>query len=92
MFILKYRLRSQLNSLQEASGGKRISVNDLVIKVSSLFTHLFFLFFFWVFVWINHFVYFLMLPLILRIHVNCILPENMRDFCSTEVNNIILGI
>ncbi|KAK6125053.1 hypothetical protein DH2020_041231 [Rehmannia glutinosa] len=25
-------LRSQLNSLQEASGGKRISVNDLVIK------------------------------------------------------------
>nr|DAD49040.1 TPA_asm: hypothetical protein HUJ06_018977 [Nelumbo nucifera] len=27
-------LRSQLNSLQEASGGKRISVNDLVIKVS----------------------------------------------------------
>lgn len=26
-------LRNQLNSLQEASGGKRISVNDLVIKV-----------------------------------------------------------
>lgn len=26
-------LRSQLNSFQEASGGKRISVNDLVIKV-----------------------------------------------------------
>ena len=26
-------LRSQLNSLQEASGGKRISLNDLVIKV-----------------------------------------------------------
>lgn len=27
------RLRGKLNSLQEASGGKRISVNDLVIKV-----------------------------------------------------------
>lgn len=26
-------LRGQLNALQEASGGKRISVNDLVIKV-----------------------------------------------------------
>ncbi|CAL1376576.1 unnamed protein product [Linum trigynum] len=29
-------LRSQLNSLQEASGGKRISVNDLVIKAVAL--------------------------------------------------------
>ncbi|XP_044494891.1 dihydrolipoyllysine-residue acetyltransferase component 2 of pyruvate dehydrogenase complex, mitochondrial-like [Mangifera indica] len=29
-------LRSQLNSLQEASGGKRISVNDLVIKAAAL--------------------------------------------------------
>ncbi|XVF26996.1 hypothetical protein REPUB_Repub14bG0068800 [Reevesia pubescens] len=29
-------LRSQLNSLQEASGGKRISVNDLVIKATAL--------------------------------------------------------
>ena len=29
------RLRGQLNSLQEASGGKRISINDLVIKVSN---------------------------------------------------------
>ena len=28
-------LRGQLNSLQEASGGKRISINDLVIKVSN---------------------------------------------------------
>jgi len=27
------RLRNKLNSIQEASGGKRISVNDLVIKV-----------------------------------------------------------
>ncbi|KAJ0007051.1 hypothetical protein Pint_28986 [Pistacia integerrima] len=29
-------LRSQLNSIQEASGGKRISVNDLVIKAAAL--------------------------------------------------------
>ncbi|CAI0473399.1 unnamed protein product [Linum tenue] len=29
-------LRSQLNSLQEATGGKRISVNDLVIKAVAL--------------------------------------------------------
>ncbi|PIN14648.1 Dihydrolipoamide acetyltransferase [Handroanthus impetiginosus] len=29
-------LRSQLNSLQEATGGKRISVNDLVIKAAAL--------------------------------------------------------
>ncbi|KDP40740.1 hypothetical protein JCGZ_24739 [Jatropha curcas] len=29
-------LRSKLNSLQEASGGKRISVNDLVIKAAAL--------------------------------------------------------
>ncbi|EYU21350.1 hypothetical protein MIMGU_mgv1a004399mg [Erythranthe guttata] len=29
-------LRSQLNALQEASGGKRISVNDLVIKAAAL--------------------------------------------------------
>ncbi|KAK4481977.1 hypothetical protein RD792_012892 [Penstemon davidsonii] len=29
-------LRTQLNSLQEASGGKRISVNDLVIKAAAL--------------------------------------------------------
>ncbi|KAL9224955.1 hypothetical protein vseg_000930 [Gypsophila vaccaria] len=29
-------LRSQLNSLQEGSGGKRISVNDLVIKAAAL--------------------------------------------------------
>lgn len=29
-------LRSRLNSLQEASGGKRISVNDLVIKAAAL--------------------------------------------------------
>ncbi|ONK72475.1 uncharacterized protein A4U43_C04F19820 [Asparagus officinalis] len=29
-------LRNQLNSLQEASGGKRISVNDLVIKAAAL--------------------------------------------------------
>ncbi|KAJ6416022.1 hypothetical protein OIU84_004755 [Salix udensis] len=29
-------LRSQLNSLQESSGGKRISVNDLVIKAAAL--------------------------------------------------------
>ncbi|KAL2462448.1 Dihydrolipoyllysine-residue acetyltransferase component 2 of pyruvate dehydrogenase complex [Forsythia ovata] len=29
-------LRSQLNSVQEASGGKRISVNDLVIKAAAL--------------------------------------------------------
>ncbi|OVA04464.1 Biotin/lipoyl attachment [Macleaya cordata] len=29
-------LRSQLNSLQESSGGKRISVNDLVIKACAL--------------------------------------------------------
>lgn len=29
-------LRIQLNSLQEASGGKRISVNDLVIKAAAL--------------------------------------------------------
>ncbi|XP_008810367.2 dihydrolipoyllysine-residue acetyltransferase component 2 of pyruvate dehydrogenase complex, mitochondrial-like [Phoenix dactylifera] len=29
-------LRGQLNSLQEASGGKRISVNDLVIKAAAL--------------------------------------------------------
>ncbi|XP_047315659.1 dihydrolipoyllysine-residue acetyltransferase component 3 of pyruvate dehydrogenase complex, mitochondrial-like [Impatiens glandulifera] len=29
-------LRSQLNTLQEASGGKRISVNDLVIKAAAL--------------------------------------------------------
>ncbi|XP_047166555.1 dihydrolipoyllysine-residue acetyltransferase component 3 of pyruvate dehydrogenase complex, mitochondrial-like [Vigna umbellata] len=29
-------LRSKLNSLQEASGGSRISVNDLVIKASAL--------------------------------------------------------
>ena len=28
-----HSLRSQLNSIQETSGGKRISVNDLVIKV-----------------------------------------------------------
>lgn len=35
-FLKRYfwhSLRSQLNSLQESSGGKRISVNDLVIKV-----------------------------------------------------------
>ncbi|KAJ0964269.1 hypothetical protein J5N97_029391 [Dioscorea zingiberensis] len=30
------KLRSELNSLQEASGGKRISVNDLVIKAVAL--------------------------------------------------------
>lgn len=30
------KLRSELNSLQEASGGKRISVNDLVIKAAAL--------------------------------------------------------
>ncbi|TXG68497.1 hypothetical protein EZV62_003432 [Acer yangbiense] len=29
-------LRSQLNSIQEAAGGKRISVNDLVIKAAAL--------------------------------------------------------
>lgn len=29
-------LRSQLNSIQETSGGKRISVNDLVIKAAAL--------------------------------------------------------
>ncbi|XP_077213539.1 dihydrolipoyllysine-residue acetyltransferase component 2 of pyruvate dehydrogenase complex, mitochondrial-like [Tasmannia lanceolata] len=29
-------LRSELNSLQEASGGKRLSVNDLVIKAAAL--------------------------------------------------------
>eukprot|EP00268_Persea_americana_P068474 TRINITY_DN953_c1_g1_i1.p1 TRINITY_DN953_c1_g1~~TRINITY_DN953_c1_g1_i1.p1 ORF type:complete len:557 (+),score=120.18 TRINITY_DN953_c1_g1_i1:362-2032(+) len=29
-------LRSQLNTLQEASGGKRISINDLVIKAAAL--------------------------------------------------------
>ncbi|KAG9450811.1 hypothetical protein H6P81_010776 [Aristolochia fimbriata] len=29
-------LRSQLNALQEASGGKRISLNDLVIKAAAL--------------------------------------------------------
>lgn len=29
-------LRNQLNALQEASGGKRISVNDLVIKAAAL--------------------------------------------------------
>ncbi|OAY80145.1 Dihydrolipoyllysine-residue acetyltransferase component 3 of pyruvate dehydrogenase complex, mitochondrial [Ananas comosus] len=29
-------LRQQLNSLQEASGGKRISINDLVIKAAAL--------------------------------------------------------
>ncbi|XP_021892273.1 dihydrolipoyllysine-residue acetyltransferase component 2 of pyruvate dehydrogenase complex, mitochondrial-like isoform X2 [Carica papaya] len=29
-------LRSQLNSIQEASGGKRVSVNDLVIKAAAL--------------------------------------------------------
>ncbi|MCL7048577.1 hypothetical protein MKW94_020635 [Papaver nudicaule] len=29
-------LRSQLNSLQESSGGKRISINDLVIKACAL--------------------------------------------------------
>lgn len=29
-------LRNQLNSIQEASGGKRISVNDLVIKAAAL--------------------------------------------------------
>lgn len=29
-------LRSQLNSFQEASGGKRLSVNDLVIKAAAL--------------------------------------------------------
>ncbi|GAB2269211.1 hypothetical protein Dimus_004140 [Dionaea muscipula] len=29
-------LRNQLNSLQEASGGKRLSVNDLVIKAAAL--------------------------------------------------------
>ncbi|KAJ4950192.1 hypothetical protein NE237_027024 [Protea cynaroides] len=29
-------LRSQLNSLQESSGGKRISINDLVIKAAAL--------------------------------------------------------
>ncbi|XP_052182102.1 dihydrolipoyllysine-residue acetyltransferase component 2 of pyruvate dehydrogenase complex, mitochondrial-like [Diospyros lotus] len=29
-------LRSQLNSVQEASGGKRISINDLVIKAAAL--------------------------------------------------------
>ncbi|KAL1212062.1 Dihydrolipoyllysine-residue acetyltransferase component 2 of pyruvate dehydrogenase complex [Cardamine amara subsp. amara] len=29
-------LRSQLNSFQEASGGKRISINDLVIKAAAL--------------------------------------------------------
>ncbi|KAI3955929.1 hypothetical protein MKW98_006289 [Papaver atlanticum] len=29
-------LRSQLNSVQEASGGKRISVNDLVVKAAAL--------------------------------------------------------
>lgn len=34
LMLVFCRLRSQLNSLQEASGGKRISVNDLVIKVS----------------------------------------------------------
>lgn len=30
------QLRSELNSLQEASGGKRISVNDLVIKAAAM--------------------------------------------------------
>lgn len=30
-------LRGQLNALQEASGGKRLSVNDLVIKVHNFF-------------------------------------------------------
>lgn len=34
--LLICSLRSQLNSLQEASGGARISVNDLVIKVIRL--------------------------------------------------------
>ncbi|CAH8306189.1 unnamed protein product [Eruca vesicaria subsp. sativa] len=29
-------LRSQLNSFQEASGGKRISINDLVVKAAAL--------------------------------------------------------
>lgn len=33
IFPVCYSLRSQLNTLQEASGGKRLSVNDLVIKV-----------------------------------------------------------
>ncbi|XP_010534922.1 PREDICTED: dihydrolipoyllysine-residue acetyltransferase component 2 of pyruvate dehydrogenase complex, mitochondrial [Tarenaya hassleriana] len=32
-------LRSQLNLLQESSGGKRISVNDLVIKAAALALH-----------------------------------------------------
>jgi hypothetical protein len=33
--ILFYsRLRSELNPMQDASGGKKISINDLVIKVS----------------------------------------------------------
>jgi hypothetical protein len=27
------RLRSKLNDLQEASGGKRISINDFILKV-----------------------------------------------------------
>lgn len=30
------KLRSELNTLQEASGGKRLSVNDLVIKAAAL--------------------------------------------------------
>ncbi|KAK9109909.1 hypothetical protein Sjap_017969 [Stephania japonica] len=32
VILKKLKLQSQLNSLQEASGGERISVNDLVIK------------------------------------------------------------
>jgi hypothetical protein len=31
--ILIHRLRGELNPLQDASGGKKISINDLVIKV-----------------------------------------------------------
>lgn len=31
LFVI--RLRAKLNSLQEASGGKKLSINDLVIKV-----------------------------------------------------------
>jgi hypothetical protein len=38
MFVLiACRLRAKLNKAQEASGGKKISLNDFVIKVSHVF-------------------------------------------------------
>lgn len=36
--ILIHRLRGELNPLQDASGGKKISINDLVIKVNCGFS------------------------------------------------------